>query len=302
VARNPTYGTSEAAMDAAPLTPASTTPLRMQSIALHVRDLPRCVDFYQHAAGLQLIDRTVREAVLGNDGAALIVLRARPDLDPDDPKRAGLHHLAFIMPTRRDLADWYRHTRDIGLPLTRTGDHHVNEALYFDDPEGNGCEFYSDRPPEHWRWEANGELYIPAIPVDMESLQRDESPDHTDWRLPRAVRLGHINLRVGALDPAQHFYCSVLGLDHTCRRPIMTFMSSGRYHHHMAANTISSAGAGRRDAARSGLAAFAFAHDARFDADATRVRLRRADMPVREIAGGFETDDPWGNTVQVVAL
>ena len=228
------------------LTSASLTPLRMSSYTLNVRDLGRCVEFYQRAVGFDVQDRTPRQVVLGVDGAPLITLMHRPEMLPDDPKTAGLHHLAFIMPTRRDLADWYRHTREIGLQLSRTGDHHVNEALYFDDPEGNGCECYCDRPPEHWRWEADGQLYIPAYPVDMESLVRDESPEPRPWQVPRAVRIGHINLRVGELDPAQHFYSSVLGLDHICRRDIMTFMSSGRYHHHMAANIMTSDGAGRR--------------------------------------------------------
>ena len=30
------------------------------------------------------------------------------------------------------------------------GDHLVSEALYFNDPEGNGIEVYRDRPSSSW--------------------------------------------------------------------------------------------------------------------------------------------------------
>ena len=35
------------------------------------------------------------------------------------------------------------------------GDHLVSEALYFNDPEGNGIEVYQDRPYESWQWDGN---------------------------------------------------------------------------------------------------------------------------------------------------
>ena len=219
----------------------------MASYALSVRDAGRQAEFYQRAVGLELQDRTRNGAVLGMDGVPLLHLEQRTGLLQDDPKAAGLHHLAFLMPTRANLADWYRHSRQIGLTITRTGDHHVNEALYYDDPEGNGCECYADRPSSHWQWDGDGKVHIPAVPVDLDSLIRDESAPAGDWQPPLGLRIGHINLRVGDLDASEAFYCSLLGLDHTCRRDIMTFMANGGYHHHMAANIMTSPGAGRRD-------------------------------------------------------
>lgn len=281
-------------------TDASRAPVRMSSYTLSVRDIGRCSDFYQSSIGLQVLDRGGDLVVLGVGGVPLLRLEQHASAMPDDPKTAGLHHLAFLMPTRRNLADWHRHARQIGLTITRTGDHHVNEALYFDDPEGNGCECYADRPEAHWQWDANGKVYIPTTPVDLENLRRDESPHATTWQAPGGLRIGHINLRVGDLDASETFYCNLLGLDHTCRREAMTFMSSGRYHHHLAANIFTSRGAGRRDDARAGLVWFAFEHDHRFDAAAARDRLRRAGAPVTELEAGFEARDPWGTRVRVV--
>jgi catechol 2,3-dioxygenase len=283
-------------------TEASCTPLRMSHYTLAVRDLGLQVAFYERAVGLQVLERGRDFAVLGNAGVTLLRLEQSPGLRPDDIKDAGLHHLAFLLPTRAGLADWYRHAREIGLPLTRTGDHHVNEALYFDDAEGNGCECYADRPASHWIWDAERKVYITTDPVDLDSLRSDETPATGAWTAPRGMRIGHINLRVGELDAADRFYCDLLGLDHTCRRPIMTFMANGGYHHHMAANILTSAGAGRREEGRAGLVWFAFEHDGRFDAAAARERIAGAGFPVRDVDRGFESCDPWGIKVRLVRV
>ncbi len=36
------------------------------------------------------------------------------------------------------------------MPLGGASDHGVSEALYLDDPDGNGIELYWDRPREEW--------------------------------------------------------------------------------------------------------------------------------------------------------
>jgi catechol-2,3-dioxygenase len=38
------------------------------------------------------------------------------------------------------------------LTFTDASDHLVSEAIYFNDPEGNGIEVYADRPCEAWVW------------------------------------------------------------------------------------------------------------------------------------------------------
>ncbi len=282
---------------------AWSAPLRFERYALHVRDLERMLAFYTRAVGLSVLDRASGAARLGNDGVVLLELMEQHQALPDDNRTAGLHHAAFLMPTRRDLADWHRYYLGQGFTLSRTGDHHVNEALYFDDPEGNGVECYADREPGHWRWDADGKVYIPATPVDLDHLDRDATPDAdpASWSAPRGMRLGHINLRVGDLDAADRFYGDLLGLDHTCRRPQMTFLSAGRYHHHMAANNFTSAGAGARDPSRAGLAWFMFAVDGRFDDDAAESRLTAAGHDVDLQVGRFAVRDPWGTLIHVTA-
>jgi catechol 2,3-dioxygenase len=214
------------------------------------------------------------------------------------------------MPTRKDLAEWLLHARHGGLPITRTGDHLVNEALYFDDPEGNGCECYSDRAPETWVWDDAGHVDIdPGKKVDLDSLAQDADSDGRDWRAPRGMRIGHINIRVGDHAAGERFYSGLIGLDFTGRRQVdrgggpktIAFMSSGRYHHHLAVNDFTSIGAGARDPDRSGLAWFALEATDKATLAAVRQRLAAAAVPVSEIANGIETLDPWGTAVRIVA-
>ena len=49
--------------------------------------------------------------------------------------------------TRPERSGFYPETADgSGYPLTGMSDHGVSEALYLNDPDGNGVELYWDRP------------------------------------------------------------------------------------------------------------------------------------------------------------
>jgi catechol 2,3-dioxygenase len=279
-------------------TSATSTPLSIGAVALVVRDLDRVARFYCDAVGLAVLKGDPQGATLGVDGAALMHLEHRPGAGPDDPRQSGLFHTAFLMPTRADLARWYRHMRRAGLTIARAAGHAVNEAIYYDDPEGNGVECYADRPPQTWRWD-NDRVDITIDPLDLEELARAADGMAPYQRAPAGLRIGHLNLRVGDLDAAERFYCAA-GLDLTCRRADMTFMSSGRYHHHLAANTRASAGAGVRDQSCAGLLWFAFKAADAATRDGAAAGLRAAGAAVEPVENGFETRDPWGTRVRVV--
>ena len=52
--------------------------------------------------------------------------------------------------SRADLARALNRVTGAGSRFTGASDHLVSEALYLDDPEGNGIEIYRDRPREEW--------------------------------------------------------------------------------------------------------------------------------------------------------
>ena len=59
---------------------------------------------------------------------------------------------------------------DAGVPLTGASDHGVSEAIYLNDPDGNGVELYWDRPREEWPREPDGELRMFTAPLDLQAL------------------------------------------------------------------------------------------------------------------------------------
>ncbi|MEO6977812.1 MAG: glyoxalase, partial [Mucilaginibacter sp.] len=59
---------------------------------------------------------------------------------------------------------------DNKYPITGASDHGVSEAVYLDDPDGNGVELYWDRPKEQWPVDEKGELTMFTRRLDMEGL------------------------------------------------------------------------------------------------------------------------------------
>ena len=277
---------------------ASRTPLRIGAIGLKVRDLARLTGFYRDVLGLAVLEHGDDRATLGTGGVPLVELEFRPDAKPDDPRTAGLYHTAFLMPTRGDLARWVLHVARNKVPLTGASDHAVSEAFYLDDPEGNGVEVYCDRPPETWQWTGD-DLKITTDPLDIDDILREVPPTAPYAGAPDGMRIGHVHLRVGDVARAETFYRDALGLDVTRRRHGASFMSSGRYHHHLAGNVWHSAGAGRRDKSRAGLSWFAFEAADAAAFNAAQTRLAQAGIELRATPTGVEADDPWGTRMRI---
>lgn len=279
---------------------ANRTPLRIGTVGLVARNLDVLADYYKNLLGLTELERTPKLARLGVAGITLLEIEGRPDAKPDDNRTAGLYHNAFLMPTRADLARWILHVAGSRVPISGASDHGVSEAIYLDDPEGNGVEVYSDRPSEQWL--RSGETILQKTdPLDIDAILQDIDPAAAAYpSAPEGLRVGHIHLRVGNVVTAEQFYCGPLGLDVTRRRAGASFISSGGYHHHVGANVWHSKGAGVRDSGMAGLSWFSIeaADDAMFDA--VKTRLLAANATVTPTPEGFETTDPWGTRVRFV--
>src|SRR5205823_14860524 len=91
---------------------------------------------------------------------------------PPAPGTTGLYHLAILYPTRAELADALRRLLRARIPLTGAADHGVSEALYLNDPDGNGLELYWDRPREEWPRPGDGSegVAMYTAPLDLAAL------------------------------------------------------------------------------------------------------------------------------------
>jgi len=109
-------------------------------------------------------------------------------------------------------------------------------AIYFSDPDGNGLEFYSDRPRDAWPFAPNGELAMVTRPLNLPSLL-NASPAATATPLAGAS-WGHLHLRVTDLARSEKFYGNSLGVSLTQGSyPGARFLAADGYHHHVAVNT-----------------------------------------------------------------
>ena len=291
-----------AAAQAAKPSFAVTRPIHIHSAALRVRDLPMMTAFYSQVMGMDVLSQSESESVLGKDGQTLLTLKSRPSDEPDDGRSAGLFHTAFLMPDRASLGRWLIFAVKNNVPFTGFSDHLVSEALYLDDPEGNGIEVYADRAPESWRW--NGDQIAMATErLDIDSLVSGLPGDSTmPYVAPSGFRIGHVHLRVGDTAKAEDFYIKTAGLDMMARIPDASaiFLANGRYHHHIGANVWRSRGAGLRSEKMNGLDSLAFSVSEPL-MDGLRGRLRASGSDFHEHGDTIEALDPWGTRVKFVS-
>ena len=85
-------------------------------------------------------------------------------------KSVGLYHTAIAYPTRRDLALILKRLLEADYPLSGASDHGVSEAIYLNDPDGNGVELYWDKPKDEWPVEADGSLNMFTKALNVHDL------------------------------------------------------------------------------------------------------------------------------------
>lgn len=148
--------------------------VRIGHVHLKVADLDRALAFYCGVLGFDVMQR------IGNQVAFIaaggyhhqIALNTWDSLggSPPLPGSTGLYHSAILYPTRTLLADALRRLQKAGIRLTGASDHGVSEALYLDDPDGNGVELYWDRPRQDWPVNEAGELAMFTRRLDLDAL------------------------------------------------------------------------------------------------------------------------------------
>ena len=210
--------------------------LQLRTIHLRVADLERSLSFYAGQVGLKVINRETQRASLATaaDEPELLYLTEDREARPAPRDAAGLFHAALLFPSRTALGSWLRGAADAGVKFDGFSDHGVSEAIYFSDPDGNGLEFYADRPRELWPFH-NGELQMGTEPLALPELLA-ASPSHEGPPLAQS-RWGHLHLRVSSLDRSQEFYESTLGLSLTQHfGDSARFLAADGYHHHIGIN------------------------------------------------------------------
>ena len=141
---------------------------RLNHAVLSVRDADRAAAFYEEAFEFEVVHRIPGVAVfLKASGTEnhhdLGLFSIGPAAPGPERGQVGLYHLAWEVPTIRDLAAARDTLVRMGA-LAGESDHGATKSLYGHDPDGNEFEVMWMVPREQW-----GELEHDAIvaPLDL---------------------------------------------------------------------------------------------------------------------------------------
>ena len=274
-----------------PIDPA----LSIAAVHLAVGDLPRSADFYERVLGLPLRANDDERALLGPDGErpALELTRLQ-DAGAAPQHSTGLFHVAWLHPSRAELARTIRRIAAARWPFEGAADHGVSEALYLSDPDGLGIEIYVDRPRELWQRPADGRgVSMVTLPLDLDDLLAQWEQDPTA-AVDAATKIGHVHLKVSDVARASAFYRDALGFEPQAQMPSAAFLSAGGYHHHVGLNSWQSRGGEPSPATAPGLRRVDFELSGAAELDQLERRLAdgSASGATRGEDGGLLARDP----------
>ncbi|MBX3578226.1 MAG: VOC family protein [Rhizobiaceae bacterium] len=137
-------------------------------VNLRVSDVERSLSFYTEVLGFELTARLGTDAAFISAGGyhhhiGLNCWESRRGARPA-AGATGLHHFAILYPDRATFAAAYRRVVACGVTITGASDHGCAEAVYIEDPDGNGVELTWDRPRDRW---PSGPV---SLPLDLEEL------------------------------------------------------------------------------------------------------------------------------------
>ena len=149
-------------------------PTRIGHVHLKVADLDRAIAFYGGVLGFEVTQRYGPQAAFLSAGGyhhhiGLNTWESAGGSRPA-PGTTGLYHTAILFPDRASLGAAVARVLDAGIALTGAADHGVSEAVYLDDPDGNGVELYRDRDEADWPRDADGALRMVNARLDVAAL------------------------------------------------------------------------------------------------------------------------------------
>ena len=151
--------------------PAQT---RIGHMHLQVTDIDKALGFYRDILGFTVMQRFGNQVAFISAGGyhhhiGLNTWNSRGG-PPARKQGAGLYHTAILYATRAELAGALYQFAAANYPITGSADHGVSEAIYLDDPDGNGVELYWDRPREQWPLAPDGGVQMYTRALDLNAL------------------------------------------------------------------------------------------------------------------------------------
>lgn len=272
-------------------------------VELRVQNLEQSLEFYSNFLGFDVLSMRQDKIELTVDGVNPIVTLIKPSVVHKKlPRKAGLYHIAFLLPSRLELAKFIKHLARENFAITGASDHLVSEALYFNDPDQNGIEVYVDKDEKEWYGE-NGKIHMDTLPLDMYDVieEVDKAEDNPEWtKMPEGTLVGHIHLHVSNLSEAKTFYTDILGMDVIMDyAQSALFLSTGGYHHHIGLNVWNGVDVEHQPLTSAGLSSFALVIDDEQKLSEIMERVDEAGYQSFETKGRLYVADPSGNVIEL---
>lgn len=276
------------------------------AVHLDVTDVERALGFWRDLIGLQLLSGPAPVAVLGVPGRPLVALH--PGATAPLPRDySGLYHLAIHVPTLEDFARVYLRAKSVDYHQYPT-DHLTHYANYLDDPDGNGLEMVfetvervgsmgigSDGPQ---LLDAEGNPHSGRGPIDLQWLATFLPDGNLEPGMPDGAVMGHLHLRVAAMEDNLAFYRDQIGFTTNMYAPQMgmyDMSAGGTFPHRLAGNVWESGGRPQRPAGAAGLRHFTVVLRSPEDLSAAVSRVAIAGGEIEQLGDAALVSDPSGN-------
>ena len=271
--------------------------LYIRDVSINVMDLKVSLAFYRDFLGFKVLEEGEGYAALTADGKTALIKLYQPEgVTPKEARKTGLYHFAILLPSRAELGKILIHLAKNNYRLGAS-DHLVSEALYLNDPDGNGIEIYRDRGDTEWTWNNRNQVEMTSDPIDGEGVIAAAQGESWEGMPPETI-MGHIHLHVSHLQEAGAFYREILGYDLVCEYGGQAlFLSTGKYHHHIGMNTWNGAGAPAPSENSVGLREYSISiPDEEYKQNIIR-SLEQAGLTYVEESGVLYLNDPSQNSI-----
>ena len=277
---------------------AYNSEIYLAEAVLNVKDLARQTAFYTQIIGLEIRTQTETEVILGAGGKDLVHL-IQTNRKEAVKSSYGLYHMAILLPSREDLADVFKHIAELNYPFIGAADHGYSEALYLEDPEGNGIELYRDKPVADWDIREDGRIIGVTEELSAQEIY-DMGRKVEPFVIAPDTRMGHIHLSVKDSQLATTFYQAVLDLSNKFTIPSASWIASGDYHHHLAVNEWGGKALAKREKDMPGLAYYVVEVANKEGLVTIAERAKAYGAPVKWLSSNdFTFEDPDGIVTRV---
>ncbi len=227
---------------------------RLGKVVIKVEDLEKMTHYYTEVIGLDIISQDEQKADLGIAADESVLLRLELLEQPAPKKTAtGLYHIAFLLPSRKNLGNVVKRFQQNQYGITGASDHGYSEAIYLYDPELNGIEIYRDKDKKEWDIREDGSIEGITERMDFEAVYAAADAEPAE-KFPSGTVVGHVHLQVADLDHSRQFFGDVLGMGLKSEYDGKAlFYAAGDYHHHIGNNVWTTQGKAAADPQAPGL-------------------------------------------------